>query len=127
MTTPNLPRPAARASLVPRQTTCFKGGDNVLSGKQFASVMPSREKSSFLREADQAARTLTPLYHPLRPVAKDFSQKYGQQPSWALVAVMRWAALHDRPVSWVGRCRRDRSRLLERRADRAYIHAQRAA
>ena len=99
----------------------------MLSGKRFASVMPSREKPSSLLEVDQAARTLAPLYHLLRAVAKDFSQKYGQQPSWALVAVMRWAALHDRPVSWVGQGRRDRSRLLEMRADRAYIHAQRAA
>ena len=41
-----------------------------------------------------------PLSHLLREVAKDFSQKYVQHPAWALVAVMRWAARHDRPVSW---------------------------
>jgi hypothetical protein len=41
-----------------------------------------------------------PLYHLLRDVAKGFRQKYVQHPPWVLVAVMLWAALHDRPVSW---------------------------
>ncbi len=41
-----------------------------------------------------------PLYRLLRDVAKDFSQKYVQYQPWVLVAVMLWAALHDRPVSW---------------------------
>ncbi len=40
------------------------------------------------------------LYHRLRDVAKDFHQKYVQFQPWVLVAVMLWAALHDRPVSW---------------------------
>jgi len=41
-----------------------------------------------------------PLYHLLREVAKDFRQKYVQYQPWVLVAVMLWAALHDRSVSW---------------------------
>jgi hypothetical protein len=41
-----------------------------------------------------------PLYRLLQDVAKDFSQKYVQFQPWVLVAVMLWAALHDRPVSW---------------------------
>jgi hypothetical protein len=41
-----------------------------------------------------------PLYHLLREVAKDFHQKYVQYQPWVLVAVMLWAALHDRTVSW---------------------------
>jgi hypothetical protein len=41
-----------------------------------------------------------PLYCLLRDVAKDFHQKYVQFQPWVLVAVMLWAALHDRPVSW---------------------------
>src|SRR4051794_35605305 len=41
-----------------------------------------------------------PLYHLLMEVAKDFSQKYVQHQPWVLVAVMLWAALHDRPRSW---------------------------
>lgn len=40
------------------------------------------------------------LYRLLREVAKDFRQKYVQMQPWVLVAVMLWAALHDRPVSW---------------------------
>jgi hypothetical protein len=40
------------------------------------------------------------LYRLLREVAKDFHQKYVQMQPWVLVAVMLWAALHDRPVSW---------------------------
>jgi hypothetical protein len=41
-----------------------------------------------------------PLYHLLRDAAKDFRQKYVQYQPWVLVALMLWAALHDRPVSW---------------------------
>ncbi len=41
-----------------------------------------------------------PLYRLLKEVAKDFRQKYVQMQPWVLVAVMLWAALHDRPVSW---------------------------
>jgi len=46
-------------------------------------------------------RELWPLlYRLVRETAKDFSQKYVQMQPWVLVAVMLWAALHDRPVSW---------------------------
>ena len=46
-------------------------------------------------------RELWPLlYRLLQETAKDFRQKYVQHQPWALVAVMLWAALHDRPVSW---------------------------
>lgn len=41
-----------------------------------------------------------PLYRLLRQVGKDFSQKYVQYQPWVLLAVMLWAALHDRPASW---------------------------
>lgn len=41
-----------------------------------------------------------PLYRLLREVAKDFSQKYVHYHPWVVVAVLLWAALHDRPVSW---------------------------
>jgi len=41
-----------------------------------------------------------PLSPLLQPVARTFSRKYAQHRPWALVAVMLWAALHDRPVSW---------------------------
>jgi Transposase DDE domain len=41
-----------------------------------------------------------PLYHLLMAVATDVRQKYVQHQPWALVAVLLWAALHDRPVSW---------------------------
>ncbi len=40
------------------------------------------------------------LYRELIAAAKDFHQKYVQFQPWILVAVMLWAALHDRPVSW---------------------------
>jgi hypothetical protein len=40
------------------------------------------------------------LYRTLVEVARDFVQKYVQIPGWVLVAVMLWAALHDRPVCW---------------------------
>src|SRR5579871_1176008 len=41
-----------------------------------------------------------PLYRLLRQVGNDFRQKYVSYPPWVLVAVMLWAALHDRPISW---------------------------
>lgn len=40
------------------------------------------------------------LYRLLRETAKDFHQKYVQIPGWVVLAVMLWAAVHDRPVSW---------------------------
>ena len=40
------------------------------------------------------------LYRLLRATAKDFHQKYVQIPAWVVIAVLLWAALHDRPVSW---------------------------
>ena len=56
-----------------------------------------------------------PLYHLLREVAKDCSPKYVQHPAWALVAVMLWAALHDRPVSWACQRRHWSTTLLKPR------------
>jgi Transposase DDE domain len=41
-----------------------------------------------------------PLYRLLRELGKDFRQKYVHYQPWLLVAVMLWAALHDRPLSW---------------------------
>lgn len=40
------------------------------------------------------------LYHLVREVAKDFSQKNVSYQPWVLVSVLLWAALHDRPISW---------------------------
>jgi hypothetical protein len=40
------------------------------------------------------------FYRLLKEVAKDFPPKYVQMQPWLLVAVMLWAALHDRSVSW---------------------------
>jgi hypothetical protein len=46
-------------------------------------------------------RELWPLlYRVLRDVARDFHQKYVSHQPWVLAAVLCWAALHDRPVSW---------------------------
>jgi len=46
-------------------------------------------------------RELWPLlYSLLRQTAQDFQQKYVQIPGWVLVAVLLWAALHERPISW---------------------------
>lgn len=46
-------------------------------------------------------RQLWPLlYHGLREVAALFRQKYVQRQPWVIAAVLRWAALHDRPVNW---------------------------
>src|SRR5258708_32530951 len=41
-----------------------------------------------------------PLYHAVREVAKYFQQKYVSYQPWVLVAVLLWAALHDRPLAW---------------------------
>ena len=41
-----------------------------------------------------------PLYRLLTDTAKDFSQKYVRHHPRVLVAVLLWAALHDRPVRW---------------------------
>jgi len=41
-----------------------------------------------------------PLYRTIREVGKDFSQRYVSYQPWVLVAVLLWAALHDRPMSW---------------------------
>jgi DDE family transposase len=46
-----------------------------------------------------------PLYRLLREVGNDFQQKYVQHPPWVIVAVLLWAALHDRPHSWACRWR----------------------
>lgn len=46
-------------------------------------------------------RELWPLlYRLLQATAKDFHQKYVTYQPWALAAVLLWAALHDRPLSW---------------------------
>jgi hypothetical protein len=46
-------------------------------------------------------RELWPLlYHAIQKLARDFRQKYVQIQPWILVAVLCWAALHDRPLSW---------------------------
>jgi len=41
-----------------------------------------------------------PLYQALRTVAKDFHQKYVSYQPWVLLAVLLWAALHDRTLFW---------------------------
>jgi hypothetical protein len=41
-----------------------------------------------------------PLYYALRAVAQRFRQKYVSYQPWVLVAVLLWAALHDRPLAW---------------------------
>jgi DDE family transposase len=40
------------------------------------------------------------LYRCLQDVALDIRQKYVQIQPWIVVAIMLWAALHDRPVCW---------------------------
>jgi Transposase DDE domain len=40
------------------------------------------------------------LYRLIGEVARDVRQKYVQHQPWVLVAVMLWATLHDRPISW---------------------------
>jgi hypothetical protein len=41
-----------------------------------------------------------PLYRAIRAVGKRFEQKYVSYQPWVLVAVLLWAALHDRPLAW---------------------------
>src|SRR5690242_6825184 len=46
-------------------------------------------------------RELWPLlYRLLQSVAKDFHQKNVTYQPWVLAAVLLWAALHDRPLTW---------------------------
>jgi hypothetical protein len=46
-------------------------------------------------------RELWPLlYQELRAAAREFRQKYVQHPPWTIAAVLLWAALHDRSVTW---------------------------
>jgi hypothetical protein len=46
-------------------------------------------------------RELWPIVcRALRATAREVSQKYVQYQPWAIAAVLLWAALHDRPVSW---------------------------
>lgn len=40
------------------------------------------------------------VYTALKKVARYFDQKYVQLQPWRIAAVLLWAALHDRPVSW---------------------------
>src|SRR5262245_21720236 len=40
------------------------------------------------------------VYTGLKTVAWRFHQKYVQLQPWRIAAVLLWAALHDRPVSW---------------------------
>jgi hypothetical protein len=46
-------------------------------------------------------RELWPLvYRALRDTARAIAQKYVHYHPWAIAAVLLWAAIHDRPVSW---------------------------
>ena len=40
------------------------------------------------------------LYQSLQETAKEVRQKYVQFQPWVIVAVLLWAAIHDRPVQW---------------------------
>lgn len=40
------------------------------------------------------------VYTKLKRVARGFDQKYVHYQPWRIAAVLLWAALHDRPVSW---------------------------
>jgi hypothetical protein len=40
------------------------------------------------------------VYTRLKGVARRFDQKYAHLQPWRVAAVLLWAALHDRPVSW---------------------------
>ena len=44
-----------------------------------------------------------PLYRALREVGKDFRQKYASYQPWVIAAVLLWAAVPDRPLSWACR------------------------
>ena len=43
------------------------------------------------------------LYRQLRWLAQATQQKYVHHHPWTVVAVLLWAAIHDRPVSWACR------------------------
>lgn len=46
-------------------------------------------------------RELWPLvYRTLQEAAREFQQKYVQHHPWVIAAVLLWAAVHDRPISW---------------------------
>ena len=46
-------------------------------------------------------RELWPIvYRELRAAARGTAQKYAHYHPWVIAAVLLWAALHDRPVSW---------------------------
>lgn len=46
-------------------------------------------------------RELWPLlYRILQETAREVRQKYVQHQPWVIAAVLLWAALHDRPISW---------------------------
>jgi hypothetical protein len=40
------------------------------------------------------------MYYRLKDLAQRFDQKYVHLQPWRIAAVLLWAALHDRPVSW---------------------------
>jgi hypothetical protein len=40
------------------------------------------------------------IYRELRAVAREVEQKYVHHHPWRVAAVLLWAAVHDRPVSW---------------------------
>lgn len=56
------------------------------------------------------------VYTALRKVARRFDQKYVQLQPWRIAAVLLWAALHDRPVSWA--CNPRNWTTTRRRPDR---------
>jgi len=43
------------------------------------------------------------IYHELREAARGTAQKHAHYHPWVIAAVLLWAALHDRPVSWACR------------------------
>lgn len=46
-------------------------------------------------------RELWPIvYHALRAVARAGDAPHAHHPTWAIAAVVLWAALHDRPIRW---------------------------
>lgn len=55
------------------------------------------------------------LYHELRAVGERVRQKYVQRQPWVIAAVLLWAAVHDRPVSWA--CDPDNWRTTHLRLD----------
>lgn len=56
------------------------------------------------------------LYHEVRAVGERVRQKYVSYPPWVIAAVLLWAALHDRPVSWA--CHPDHWRTTRLRPPR---------